>query len=680
MKLKLSVFMLLGIFMACSSPNEEERESKNESEMVNNESSEFQYEVDRFADVKIIRYQIPGWDSLSIDQKKLVYYLSQAGYCGRDIIWDQNYRHNLAIRKALETIYTDYSGDRNNKDWENFETYTKRVWFSNGIHHHYSNDKFLPEFSLPYFTSLLDNVNMELNEEVINAMFNPEIDAKKVSLDPNKDLLLASASNFYAPDISEDEAIAFYSEMIDKNDPKPISYGLNSKLVRDADGNIREEKWTVDGMYGDAIKNIVYWLKKATEVAENKAQKEALELLIAYYQSGDLKTWDDYSVAWVEATEGDVDYINGFIEVYNDPIGYRGSYETMIEINDFEASERMKIVSENVQWFEDQSPIMDEHKKENVKGVSYKVVNIAAKTGDAAPSGPIGVNLPNANWIRAEHGSKSVSLHNIVEANDLSSSGGLTDEFAYDEKEKELDKAYSSLASSIKTALHEVVGHASGQLNPGVGTPKETLKNYASTLEEARADLVALYFTMDEKLIELGLIPSLDVAIAQYDAYILNGLMLQLRRIELGNTIEEAHMRNRQLVASWAYEQGLNDNVIEKIQKDGKTYYNINDYQKLREIFGKLLREIQRIKSEGDYDAGRELVEAYGVQVDEQTHIEVLERVAKLNTKPYSGNINPKLVPVLDENEEIIDVKVEYPSDFPQQMLDYSKDYGFLMP
>lgn len=678
MKLKFIALMTIGIVMAFSSPELIGSETNKESNDVKTDNDPFIYEADRFADVKVIRYQIPGWDKLSIDQKKLVYYLSQAGYSGRDIIWDQNYRHNLTIRKALETIYKSYSGDKTTADWAKYVEYTKRVWFSNGIHHHYSNDKFLPDFNTEYFNSLLTDVNITLETEVLEAMFDPTKDNKKVSLDPDKDLLLASASNFYDPDITEKEATDFYANLIDKENTEPISYGLNSKLVRNEDGSISEVKWTADGMYGAAIENIIFWLNKAVKIAENKEQQKALKLLIKYYKNGSLKTWDEYSIAWVKATDGDIDYINSFIEVYNDPLGYRGSYETMIEINDFDASARMKTVSENVQWFEDNSTIMDEHKKKSVKGVSYKIVNIAAKTGDAGPSGPIGVNLPNANWIRAEHGSKSVSLHNIIDASNQAGSSGKLEEFANDEEEIRLGKEYSSLASNMKTALHEVVGHASGQLNPGIGTPKETLKNYASTLEEARADLVALYYTMDEKLVELGLIPSLDVAIAQYDGYILNGMMTQLNRIELGKDIEEAHMRNRQLVASWAFERGEQDNVIERINRDGKTYFNINDYEALRAIFGELLREIQRIKSEGDYEAGKALVEGYGVKVDEELHLEVLERIVKLNIAPYTGNINPELIPELDEKGNIIDVNVIYPTDFAKQMLDYSAKYGYL--
>jgi len=642
------------------------------------QTENFNYLTEQFADLRIVRYRIPGWDNLSVEQKQFVYYLTQAGYAGRDIIWDQNYRHNIEIRHALESIVKNYKGHKKTQEWQEFMVYTKRVWFSNGIHHHYSMDKIMPEFSKDYFKTLLSETNTALSKGANNAIFDTKKDIKKVSLDPNKDLLLASASNFYDPDITEDEAQAYYSGIIDKNDKRPISYGLNSKLVRNSDGSVSEEVWKLGGMYGEAIKEIVNWLEKAVTVTENSAQAKALEVLIEYYKTGDLRIWDEYNILWAAATEGDIDYINGFIEVYNDPLGYRGSYESIVEINDFEASERMSVVAENVQWFEDNSPIMDEHKKKSVKGVTYKVVNTAGESGDSSPSTPIGVNLPNANWIRAEHGSKSVSLGNIISAYNNASSGGFTDEFAYSEAEKKRSKLYGLLSGKMHTALHEVVGHASGQLNPGIGTPKETLKNYASTLEEARADLVALYYLMDEKLIGIGLVSSLEVGMTEYDSYIRNGMMVQLRRITPGNVIEESHMRNRQLVASWAYEQGKNDKVIEKVVKDGKTYFVVNDYEQLRVIFGKLLSEIQRIKSEGDYAAGRELVENYGVQVDEELHKEVLSRSAKLNIAPYGGFINPRLVPEYNKKGNIIDVLVEYPDNFTEQMIEYGNNYSFL--
>jgi len=679
MKIKFIIMMTFGALVSCSSPDQKKADEKSQDKTTQvAEDDGFQYLTEQFADLRIIRYRIPGWGKLSLKQKEFVYYLTEAGKSGRDIIWDQNYRHNLTIRHALENIVSNYKGEKGSEDWKNFMVYTKRVWFSNGIHHHYSMDKINPEFSREYFNNLMKATNTELSEEVLNAMFDPKIDAKKVSLDPNKDLLIASATNFYDPNVTEKEAHRFYNKMIDKKDPQPISYGLNSKLVKNSKGKLSEKTWKLGGMYSQAIEQEIYWLGKAAEVAENQAQADALIILVEYYRTGDLKVWDDYNIAWAAATKGDIDYINSFIEVYNDPLGFRGSYESVVEINDFVASERMSMVSENVQWFEDNSPILDEHKKKKVKGVSYKVVTVAGESGDASPSTPIGVNLPNANWIRAQHGSKSVSLGNIIEAYDKASSGGFTDEFAYTDEEKARAKEYGELGGKMHTALHEVVGHASGQLNPGVGTPKETLKNYASTLEEARADLVALYFLMDTNIVVLDLVPSLEVGRAEYDSYIRNGMMVQLRRIQPGNILEEAHMRNRQLVASWAYEKGKPDNVIEKVVVDGKTYYVVNDYKKLQVIFGQLLREIQRIKSEGDYEAGRELVENYGVQVDPELLAEVIERSAKLNIAPYGGFINPRLVPVTDDAGNITDIMVEYPDDFTNQMMEYGKKYSFL--
>ena len=670
--------LLLGAMLqqACA-PQQAPKEETAAVEKAVESTDEFEYFAEQFADLKLIRYRIPGWDNLSANQKKLAYYLTQAGYEGRDIIWDQNYRHNLTIRKALETIVTSYNGDKATDEWNKFMVYTKRLWFSNGIHHHYSMSKINPEFSKEYFKTLLDATKTELSDEVLEAMFNPEVDNKKVSLDPNKDLLLASATNFYGPNVSEKEVEEFYKKKIDKTDKKPISYGLNSKLVKNENGELEEQVWKSGGMYGAAIDDIIGWLEKAVTVAENEGQANALKLLIDYYKTGDLKTWDAYNVAWTEATDGDIDYINSFIEVYNDPMGYRGSFESIVEIKDFDASERMKVLMDNVQWFEDNSSIMDEHKKPNVVGVTYKVVNVAGESGDASPSTPIGVNLPNANWIRSTHGSKSVSLGNIVAAYAESSGSGFLKEFSYTEEEAARSKEHGALGDKLHTALHEVVGHASGRINEGVGTPKETLKNYASTLEEGRADLVALYYLMDEKLVELGLMPSIEVGKASYDDYIRNGLITQLRRIEPGEVIEEAHMRNRQLVAGWAYEKGKAENVIEKVVKDGKTYFVVNDYMKLKDLFGQLLKEIQRIKSEGDYEAGKALVEGYGVQVDAELHKEVLERAEKLNIAPYGGFINPVLVPV-EENGEIVDIKVEYPKTFTEQMLDYAKRYSNL--
>ena len=640
----------------------------------NKNQNKFPYFSEQFADLKILRYQIPGFDELSFDQKKLVYYLSQAGLAGRDIMYDQNYRHNLKIRKALENIYSNYNEDKSSDEWKKFEIYLKRIWFSNGIHHHYSNDKFKPGFSANYLKELLSETNTSLDQDAFNVIFNNK-DIKKVNLDASKGLVKGSAVNFYGTDITEADVDDFYSKIKVPNSKKPISLGLNSKLVRE-NGKVVEIVWKLGGMYSKEIKNIIYWLTKAKEVAENEKQHKAFELLIKYYETGDLEVWDDYNVAWVETTEGDVDYINGFIEVYNDPKGYRGSYESVVQIKDFEMSKKMTALSENAQWFEDNSSIMNEHKKDNVVGISYNTVNVAGEAGDSSPSTPIGINLPNANWIRVEHGSKSISLGNILYAYGNSGSSGRLDEFAYSDKEIELEKKYGEQADNLHTALHEVIGHASGLINEGVGTPKETLKSYASALEEGRADLVGLYYLPDKKLVEIGISPSAeDMGRASYDGYIRNGLITQLIRIKLGNDIEESHMRNRQLVSAWAYEKGLNDNIIEKIKKDNKTYYVINNYKKLRVLFGDLLREIQRIKSEGDHEAGKNLIENYGVKIDQELHKEVLERNSKFTSAPYSGFINPELVPVKDNAGNIIDIKVQQPKSFSSQMLSYSKNY-----
>lgn len=646
-------------------------------EYTETDENGFRWKTERFADIKIVKYKVESWNKLTLQQKKFAYYLTQAGYAGRDIIWDQNYRHNLKIRKALENIYTTYAGDKTTDDWTKFEVYLKRMWFANGIHHHYSMDKFKPSFSKEYLQGLMTETSTTIADEVLEVIFNPEVDNKKVSLDSNKDLLLASATNFYDPNVTQAEAEAFYTAKIDTTDDTPISYGLNSKLVKGENG-LEEKVWKMDGMYGEAIKEIVGWLEKAVEVAETPSQADALKLLIEYYQTGDLVKWDEYNIAWAGSTEGDIDYINSFIEVYNDPLGYRGSFESIVQINDFDASARMAVVAQNAQWFEDNSTIMDDHKKKEVKGVSYKVVEVSGESGDASPSTPIGVNLPNANWIRATHGSKSVSLGNIIHAYDQAGGKGMLEEFCLTDEEVKLAEEHGALAGKMHTALHEVIGHASGRINPGVGTPKETLKNYASTLEEARADLVGLYYLMDNKLVELGLTPSLDVGKAEYQSYIRNGMMTQLRRLEPGAIIEEAHMRNRQLVASWAFEKGKAENVIEKKVVDGKTYFVVNDFEKLRTLFGELLMIIQKIKSEGDYEAGKNLVETYGVQVDQAIHKEVLARSEKLNIAPYGGFINPKLVPEMDANGEITNITVSYPDDFAVQMLDYSKNYGFL--
>jgi len=667
---KICLFALL--IVACKNDVKEEP-----TETVETAKTDFSFNVEEFADIKILRYQIPGWDNLSLKEQKLVYYLTEAGLAGRDIMWDQNYRHNLKIRRALENVYTKYSGDKTSDAWKNFTIYLKRVWFSNGIHHHYSNDKIKPDFSREDLRELFKVTKTELAEDVFDVIFNDK-DAKKVNQAKGIDNVLASAVNFYGPDVTNEDVLNFYKDKTSPDPDKPLSYGLNSQLVKE-DGVLKERVYHLDGLYGSAIAQIINWLGKAREVAENEEQGHALDLLIKYYMTGDLQTWDDYNVAWTKATKGNIDYINSFIEVYNDPIGYRGSYESIVQINDFDMSKKMAVLSENAQWFEDNSPLMDAHKKDNVVGVTYKVVNVAGEAGDASPSTPIGVNLPNANWIRAAVGSKSVSLGNIIHAYNNAGGSGRLREFANDEEEIQLEEEYGQLADKLHTALHEVIGHASGQLNPGVGETKETLKTYASTLEEGRADLVGLYYLYDSKLQELGLVDDWEkVGKAAFDGYIRNGLMTQLIRLNLGDDVEEAHMRNRQWVSAWAYEKGKADNVIEKITRDGKTYFNINDYEKLHDLFGQLLRETQRIKSEGDYEAVEALVEGYGVKVDQNIHKEVIERNKQFPSPPYSGFVNPVLEPEMDKDGEITAIKITQPKTFAEQMLKYGKIYSHL--
>ncbi|MEM5566789.1 dihydrofolate reductase [Psychroserpens sp. AS72] len=675
MKLKqILVLTIITAFMFSCGEDKKDTTTASEKVEIN---KDFDYNVEQFADIKVLRYQIPGWENLTLKEQKLVYYLTQAGLSGRDIMWNMNYRHNLKIRKALESVYANYDGDKNADDWKAFEVYLKRVWFSNGIHHHYSNDKIKPEFSSEYLKDLLAKTNKTLEGEAFDVIFNDK-DAKKVNLTKDVDNVLLSAVNFYGPDVTSADVENFYKKKVSPNPEKPLSYGLNSQLVK-VDGVLTERVYKSGGLYGSAIDEIVKWLELAKGVAENKAQGDALGLLIQYYKTGDLQTWDDYNVAWTAATDGNIDYINSFIEVYNDPAGYRGSYEGIVQIKDFDMSEKMSVLSENAQWFEDNSPLMDAHKKDSVVGVTYKVVNVAGEAGDASPSTPIGVNLPNANWIRAAVGSKSVSLGNIINAYNNAGSTGRLKEFVHDDEEYELEEKYGQIADKLHTALHEVIGHASGQLNPGVGETKETLKKYASTLEEGRADLVGLYYLYNPKLQELGLVDDWkSVGKAAYDGYIRNGLMTQLIRLNLGDDVEEAHMVNRQWVSAWAFEKGKADNVIEKVTRDGKTYFNINDYEKLHELFGQLLRETQRIKSEGDYKAVEDLVEGYGVKVDQAIHAEVLERNKQFTSAPYSGFVNPVLVAEKNDKGEITKVKVKQPNTFEGQMMRYSKDYGFL--
>ena len=671
MKIKL---LILGIVISLMTLNCSDK--KEDYYMPESEDS-FEYKVDQFADLAILRYQIPGWEELTLKEKELVYYLTQAGLAGRDIMWDQKYRHNLEIRSALENIYRNFSGDKNSDNWNAFEVYLKRIWFSNGIHHHYSNDKMRPGFSKEYFDNLLISTNTILTANAYEVIFNDK-DLKMVDKTKGVDNVFKSAVNFYGPNITTEDVVSFYESKKQPDPTKPLSFGLNSKLVKE-DGEVKEVVYKADGLYGESISEIIKWINKAVDVAENKPQGDALKILAEYYRTGDLKTWDDYCVAWTKATEGNIDYINGFIEVYNDPLGLRGSYENIVQINDFDMSRKMSVLSKNAQWFEDNTTLMEEHKKSKVVGVSYKTVNVAGEAGDASPSTPIGVNLPNANWIRASVGSKSVSLGNIKNAYNNSGSSGRLKEFVNDEEEYELELQYGALADNMHTALHEVIGHASGQLMPGVGTPSETLKTYRSTMEEGRADLLALYYVYNSKIQELGLVDDWKaVGKASYDGYIRNGMMTQLIRLNLGDDVEQAHMRNRKWVSEWVYKNGLKDNVIEKISRDGKTYFNINDYDKLRVLFGKLLRETQRIKSEGDYDAAEKLVEGFGVKVDQDLHAEILKRNKKFKGAAYSGFVNPELIPVYNEENKLIDVEVKYVNSFEYQMLQYSDRFGFL--
>jgi dipeptidyl-peptidase-3 len=648
-------------------------------------SKPFQVEVERFADLRILRYQVPGFESLDLRTKELLYYLYEAALSGREIIYDQKYRYNLAIKRTLEQILRHYPGDRSTPGFEALTLYLKRVWFSNGIHHHYGNDKFSPGFDFAQFERFVKATPAEfpvregqtLDEflaELKPVMFDSSVDAKLVSKGAGVDVLASSAVNFYSG-VTQAEVEAFYTGRVAADDPTPISLGLNSRLAK-IDGQLVEQVFKVGGRYTQAIEPMVAWLGRAVAVAEDEAQREALVKLVAYYRSGKLEDWDEYNVAWVEDITSTVDLIHGFIEVYNDPLGMRGSFESVVSFRDDDATRRIDAIARDAQWFEDHLPILGEHKKKNVKGITGRVVTVVTEAGDSSPATPIGINLPNADWIRKIHGSKSVSLANIVHANDAVR-GGADREFAWDAADAERIARYGELAATLHTEMHEVIGHASGQLDPGVGPVHETLKNYGSTLEEARADLVALYYAIDPKLVEIGVMPSVEVGQVEYERYIRNGLQQQLNRIEPGKDIEEDHMRNRQLVAAWAFDKGRADNVVEKRVRDGKTYFVINDYQKLRTIFGEELRELQRIKSSGDYAAIQTLVEQYGVKVDSALHAEVLKRYEALNIPPYSGFIGPKLVPV-ERRGRIVDVRLEYPTDFTSQMLEYADRYAFL--
>ena len=652
-------------------------------------SKAFNYMVDKFADLEILRYQVPGFESLSLKQKQLLYHLSEAALMGRDILFDQNGRYNLAIRRTLEAIYTDYKGDRENPEFKALETYLKRVWFSSGIHHHYALDKFQPEFSAEFFMNCLHQVDAsklplqkgenvdQLLAKLARVMFDPSVMPKRSVQSGDADLILASSNNYYGGGINQQEVEAFYTQMKQGQDTiAPISYGLNSRLVKE-NGEVKEQVWKVGGLYGEAIEHIVAELQAAIPFAENDAQKAIIEKLIAYYQTGDLKTFDAYSILWVEDTASEVDFVNGFIETYGDPLGMKASWESTVNFINKEATTRTKIISDNAQWFEDHSPVDARFKKEEVKGVSAKVITVAMLGGDCYPATPIGINLPNADWIRRDHGSKSVTIENITEAYDKAAQGnGFGEEFIWSDTERTLIKQYGFQSDNLHTDLHECLGHGSGKLLPD--TDPDALKAYSSTLEEARADLFALYYMADAKITELGLLPNEEAYKAAYYKYIMNGLMTQLVRIELGKDVTEAHMRNRQLIAKWAYEQGKADKVIEIAERDGKHYIVVNDYAKLRELFGKLLAEVQRIKSEGDYAAGKALVENYGVKVDPTLHKEILERYTKLNLAPYKGFVNPQMKEVKNAKGEVTDIVLDYSEGYAEQMLRYSRDYSFL--
>lgn len=635
---------------------------------------EVDYTVDRFADIEVLRYTVPDFDSLSLDQKRMVYYLTEAALTGRDIIWDQNCAANLPVRDLIEGVYQNYQGDKNDADFKAFETYVKQVEFANGIHHHYSMDKFRPGFTREWLDAQVAD-KPENYDYLCEVIFNPEVMPKRVNQADGVDLIATSACNLYGGGITQKEVEDFYAKLKDPADATPISYGLNSRLVKHPDGTIVEDVYKVGGVYGPQIEKIVELLKKAALYAENDGQKDYIQKLISFYETGNLKTFDDYSIAWVEETDGDVDFINGFIESYGDPLGMTAQYESIVNFKNKKASHRTEVVSGNAQWFEDHSPVNPDFRKPEVKGVTAKVITAAILAGDAYPATPIGINLPNANWIRAAHGSKSVTLENITEAYDIAARGnGFSEEFVIDQPTRDLMEEYGFITDNLHTDLHECLGHASGRLMPGVDP--DALKAHGSTLEEARADLFALYYLADPKLIELGLLDNPEAYKAEYYKYMMNGLMTQLVRIEPGKDVEEAHMRNRQLIAKWVFEHGAGNNVVELVKVDGKTYVKVNDYEAMRGLFGELLAEIQRIKSEGDYEAGRKLVEQYAVKVDPDLHQEVLDRYAALDIAPYKGFVNPVYTPEFDADGEITDVTVSYTEDYLPQVFRYSKQYS----
>lgn len=651
------------------------------------EAEKFDYTVEQFADLQILRYRVPGFEDLSLKQKELVYYLTEAALQGRDILFDQNGKYNLTIRRMLEAVYTGYKGDKNTPDFKAMEVYLKRVWFSNGIHHHYGSEKFVPGFTPEFFRQAVQSVDAatlplaegqtveQLCEEVFPVIFDPTVMPKRVNQAAGEDLVLTSACNYY-DGVTQQEAENFYNALKNPQDETPVSYGLNSRLVKE-DGKIQEKVWKVGGLYGQALEKIVYWLKKAEGVAETPEQKAVIAKLMEFYETGDLKTFDEYAILWVKDLNSRIDFVNGFTESYGDPLGMKASWESLVNFKDLEATQRTELISGNAQWFEDHSPVDGQFKKEKVKGVSAKVITAAILAGDLYPATAIGINLPNANWIRSHHGSKSVTIGNITDAYNKAAHGnGFNEEFVYSDAELQLIDKYADVTDELHTDLHECLGHGSGKLLPGVDP--DALKAYGSTIEEARADLFGLYYVADPKLVELGLTPSADAYKAQYYTYLMNGLMTQLVRIEPGNNVEEAHMRNRQLIARWVYENGAAEKVVELVKKDGKTYVVINDYEKVRDLFGRLLAEIQRIKSTGDYAGAHDLVEAYAVKVDPALHAEVLERYKKLNLAPYKGFVNPKYEAVTDANGTITDVTVTYDEGYAEQMLRYSKDYSTL--
>ena len=671
MKLIGKMITIAGMAAAISSCGSTETTTDNAAE-----NKEFKYLVDEFADLKIMRYQVPGWDELTLKQKEYVYHLAEAAKYGRDIIWAQNCRYNLQIRKTLENILENYKGDRTTEDWAKFETYAKRVFFSNGIHHHYAEDKFFPECSQDYFHDLMAAVGID-DAELEYLVFDPNVFPARKATGSDVDIVAESAVNFYEG-VTRAEVDAFYAAMVDPSDKTPVSYGLNSRVVKGEDGVVREEVYKVGGLYGPALEKICAELEKAADVAENQTQKDYIADLVAYYRSGDLKLWDEYNIKWVNDTLGTVDFVNGFVEDYNDPLGRKATWEGLVNFKDYEASRRTELISENAQWFEDNSPVDSRFKKAEVKGVTAKVINVATLAGDCYPAAPIGINLPNADWIRREHGSKSVTIANLTAAYSKAaqeSPKNMLGEFAWSEEEIALEKKYGDVTNDLHTDLHECLGHGSGQLLPG--TSPNALGEYSSALEETRADLFGLYYLADPKLVELGILPDMEAYKAQYSSYIRNGIFTQFTRIELGKKNMEAHMQNRKLIADWCYEKGKAANVIEKKVRDGKTYFVVNDHEALRGLFGDLLAEIQRIKSEGDYEAGKALVETYAVNIDPELHKEVKERYAALDLRPYGGFLNPEIVPV-KKGFKVVDYKIVYNDNYVDQMLEYGRKYSTL--